>query len=90
MANFLDKAMVKRHHLVLDRDEVMNVLEYINRDRSEYEMAMQNLAVGNCGWAGDHNKWYIHFSVTLHRWDLIKDYLCSVCCEIDGLKIKQS
>lgn len=89
MTKFLEKTMVKRHQLVLNRDAVMDVLDCINQDITDYEMVIQNLAVGNCGWA-DKSKYYIHVTTTQHRWNRIKDILCEICYEIDGSETQNS
>lgn len=64
--NFKEKFIVKRYYLVLDRNDVLTAIEVINKFESWY--VGQNLAVGNCGWANEPYKWFIHFTAPVSKW----------------------
>lgn len=66
MFKFKEKLIVKRYYLVLERCDVLDVIEVINNYRSWY--VGQDLAVGNCGWANEPSMWFIHFSAPVSKW----------------------
>ena len=65
---FLDKFITKRHHIIVEETDVLNALKVINK----YHKIVPEIAVGNCGWADDTNKWFIHFTTTNSKWDGIR------------------
>lgn len=64
----LDKFITKRYHIVLDEVDVMNALKVIDR----CHRSVPEIRVGNCGWAEDPNKWFIHFTTTVSKWETIR------------------
>lgn len=48
-------------------------LNVINR----YSTLLINLrlAVGNCGWANEPTRWFIHFDISQDKWNAIKEDL---------------
>lgn len=87
MRKMFKKIIVDRHELILDERNVTEALKSINHNLSYYEMVVQDLSVGECGWKKT-SLWYIHFTATEARWENIRNYLCELCYKIDGLKIK--
>ena len=71
MRKLLDKIMTRRCHLVVEEDDVIRVLKVINK----HHKLVPNMSVGNCGWGDDTKKWFIHFTTTKHKWDLIRTEL---------------
>jgi hypothetical protein len=52
--------------------EEADVLETLSTINSKYKMYInQQLAVGNCGWAKDPTKWFIHFDASDKQWGSI-------------------
>jgi hypothetical protein len=77
LADLIDQLAVKRHYLIVDDIDVLNVLEVINKHNKN--LLKLNLTVGNCGWAAEPSKWFIHFDVSNKKWlsivtDLTKNY----------------
>ena len=56
----------ERHHLILDEEDVIRVLQVINDEHR----VVPNMRVGNCGWT-DTRKWFIHFDTTRRKWQSI-------------------
>lgn len=67
MQNLLDKIKTRRCHLVLEEEDVIRVLNVINK----HHRIAPNMRVQNCGWA-DSNKWFIHFDSTEYKWNRIR------------------
>lgn len=40
-----------------------------------FSFAYKNMAIGNCGWGDDTKKWFIHFTTTEYKWNLIRNDL---------------
>lgn len=59
----------KEHELVLEEEDVLATLNVINNHRSWY--INQKLAVGNCGWDDEPNKWAIYFNASNVNWSAI-------------------
>ena len=66
--NFLDKFITKRHHIIVEEVDIVNVLKVVNK----CHRTSPDISVGNCGWADDSNKWFIHFTTTNSKWDSIR------------------
>lgn len=64
MMKLLDSIIRERHHLILEEQDVIKTLRVIN----EHHKFVPDMAVGNCGWADDTNKWFIHFTTTKAKW----------------------
>ena len=62
---------LKRVHFVMEETDVTTVLGAIN----SHHKCVPDMRVGNCGWADDTNKWFIHFTTTNSKWELIRDEL---------------
>lgn len=73
MINLIDRFVKRRHNLIVVEQDVTTVLEAINSRRKWY--INQNLAVGNCGWANEPTKWFVHFGATDNQWMFIIDGL---------------
>lgn len=71
MKNLLNQVVTKRCHLVLEEQDVINTLKMINK----HHRIVPDMAVGNCGWADDPNKWFIHFTTTRAKWNVIRNEL---------------
>ena len=67
----LDKVIPVRHHLVLDEEDVVKALKVIQ----QHHRIVPDMAVGNCGWADDLGKWFIHFTTTECKWEEIRKKL---------------
>lgn len=66
MMNLLNHIRVRRHHLILNEEDVIRTLNVINK----HNKIVPEMSVGNCGWA-DRKKWFIHFNVTEKNWEKI-------------------
>lgn len=63
----------RRHYFIAEERDVTTVISIINR-HCRWHFG-QNLAVGNCRWANDPTKWYIHFDASSRQYDeIIKDW----------------
>ena len=64
MSSIFDRFVTERHHLVVEEGDVTNVLKQVNAHcKSKTE-----IRVGNCGWADDPTKWFVHFTTTRAKW----------------------
>ena len=70
MEKLIDKYVVRRFHLVMEEADVTRVLRAINNNHT----TVPDMAVGSCGWGGE-SKWFVHFSTTKTKWDLIRKEL---------------
>lgn len=70
MKNLIDKFVLKRHYLILDEADVLNVLDVIMKHqlKSGRAWSKTNMRVGNCGWVDDKTKWFIHFTTSEEKW----------------------
>lgn len=60
----------KRHFLIVEEADVMTllkVLDEIKRGSSLFTVYM-DMEIGNCGWAEEPTKWFVHFDVTNKQW----------------------
>ena len=71
--NVSNKFVPKRHYLIVDEGNVLEVLRKIDEQIVWY--VNQNLSIDNCGWADDPKKWFIHFNASENQWMLIIDEL---------------
>lgn len=63
----------KRRQIVVEKDDVMIVLEAISEvnSKSKFGVLMQ-MEIGSCGWAGEFaNKWFMHFDASDRKWKWI-------------------
>lgn len=67
MKNLINKFVVKRHHLIVEEEDVIRVLSVIQK----HHKILPDMAVGNCGW-DDEKKWFIHFETTEYKWKAIR------------------
>jgi len=67
----IDRFVPVRHELVVNEEDVVNTLKVIQR----YHKVVPDMAVGNCGWADDPEKWFIFFDTTNHVWEHIRNDL---------------
>lgn len=58
----------KRFHLIMEEGDVISVLKNIQH----HHKTIPDMAVGNCGWADDPSKWFVHFSTSEFKWNLIR------------------
>ena len=68
-----NKFVPKRHYLIVNEGNVLEVLRVIDEQRLWY--VNQNLRIDNCGWADDRKKWFIHFDSSEDQWMSIIDGL---------------
>lgn len=66
--NFTDRFVTKRHHIIVEEVDVIKALYAINRQH----VFVPDMKVGNCGWADDVSKWFIHFTTTEAKWNAIR------------------
>lgn len=71
MKNLMDLIITKRHHLIVEEQDVVKTLKVIN----QHHKIVPDMAVGNCGWADDTNKWFIHFTTSRAKWKAIRNEL---------------
>ena len=71
MKNLLNKILARRCHLVAEEEDIIRVLKVINK----HHRLVPNMAIGNCGWGDDTKKWFIHFTTTEYKWNLIRNDL---------------
>ena len=64
--NLIDKFISRRHYLVVDRQDAITVLEVVNSFNKWY--INSKLRIGNCKWAEQPNKWFIHFDSSDEQW----------------------
>lgn len=69
MKNILDHIITKRYHFVVEEQDVVKTLNTINK----HQRIVPDMRVGNCGWADDPNKWFIHFTTSKAKWELIRN-----------------
>ena len=73
MNGIFDRFIRERHHLVIEEEDMIRVLTVLQKHH--YRLPPDNMAVGNCGWADDTKKWFIHFDTTRAKWNLIVNEL---------------
>lgn len=71
LKDLTDKIVTERHHLVVDEEDITKVLVIINK----HHKYAPELRVGNCGWADDTKKWFIHFTTTREKWEILRKEL---------------
>lgn len=69
---FMDKIVTERHHLILEEEDVTRVIGVIN---NSYKYFRPVTRAGHCNWADDPKKWYVHFTVTREKWNIIRHEL---------------
>lgn len=67
--NTVRKVKTKRHYLIADQWDVLNILNVFDTHRAWY--INENLHVGQCGWIKDESKWFVHFTVSEEQWTSI-------------------
>lgn len=68
---FLDRILTRRCHLIVEEEDMIRALNVINK----HHRVAPDMRVGNCGWADDTKKWFIHFTTTEYKWNLIRNDL---------------
>lgn len=63
-----DRFTVKRRHIVMNKEDVMNTLEFIN------SIGLYDVGIGNCCW-DDERKWFIDFDASDMKWIAVRDGL---------------
>ena len=63
-----DRFTVKCRHIVMNKEDVMNTLEFIN------SIGLCDVGIGNCGW-DDERKWFIDFDASDMKWIAVRDGL---------------
>ncbi len=70
--NILNKIIYKRHELILNEENVIEALRVIQNTCNSILSKMNcSMMVGNCGWADDREKWFIHFTCSDEEWDAL-------------------
>lgn len=69
--NFMDLIRTKNFSLIVEEKDVTKTLKVIN----SHHRFVPDMQVGNCGWADDDNKWFIHFTTTMAKWKVIREEL---------------
>lgn len=69
MKELIEAFIGKTHELILEEEEVLPTLKVINNHQKWY--IKQKLAVGNCGWEEEPNKWAIYFNASSVQWSNI-------------------
>lgn len=64
MMGLFDRFIPEKHHLVVEEEDLVRVLKVI---QSSHRIVPE-MTVGNCGWADDASKWFIHFGTTRYTW----------------------
>lgn len=71
-----------RRYFIVEEKNVTAILTVINRYYRFY--VSQNLAIGNCGWADEPTKWFIHFDASNKQYDnILKDILEKGSIKVD-------
>ena len=70
MKKILNILLMKRHYLIVEENDVTKVLDVINRHHTI--LRNEDLFVGYCRWADEPTKWFIHFTTTNSKWDIIR------------------
>lgn len=55
-----------RHKIVLDEKDVMKALKII--DDTSIICILNEMEIGNCGWADEPTMWFIHFTFANTDW----------------------
>lgn len=72
MKNLFDKIIKRRYYWILEERYIVEVLNVINSQQKRY--IDQNMAVGNCLWANERTKWFIHFDASKEQWcNIVKE-----------------
>lgn len=71
--NVSNKFVPKRHYLIVDEKNVLEVLREIDKQIVWY--INQSLSIDNCMWADDPTKWFINFNASEDQWMSIIDGL---------------
>lgn len=67
-----DNVIAKRRHVIVDEKDMMSVLKVLDGAFHKGRMAIHaNMEIGNCGWSGEPNKWFIQFDATDRKWKYI-------------------
>ena len=70
MKNLAKKILVKHHCLIMEENEVTKVIAVINQHTKVYNG--KDWAIGNCGWADEPTKWFMHVDASESAWEDIK------------------
>ena len=65
-----------RRCFIVDEKDVTIVLEVMNKHHNRF--SNRNLNIGNCGWAEEPTRWFIHFDATSKQYDKILKGLLKV------------
>ena len=57
---------VSRQYLILEEKNVTEVISVVNKPFGK--IFRPNMTVGNCGWADEPSKWFVHFDAPLKYW----------------------
>lgn len=69
MFNFITGLMRKERKLILDKEDVMTVLEVLDTIRPQARFyTLMSMEIGNCRWAKEPAKWYMSFTLSNKNW----------------------
>ncbi len=69
ISKLIGKFVVRSRSIVIDVDDMVNVLTVLNSHR------IYDVSIGNCGWAVQPDKWFIHFHATDNVWTKLRHEL---------------
>lgn len=69
MMNLMERVIIRKRHLVLDRDDVLRALDVLGQNR-----IFNEISIGNCGWK-DASKWFLTFNANGKKWESIRNSL---------------
>ncbi len=84
MKKLLDRLLAKRRYLVIDEAHLKDVLVIIDRHTPSRHKTM---SIGNCGWANEITKWFIHMNATETTWARIAEDIKR--CKFDTVPLLQ-
>lgn len=81
MKNFIQGLIKKRHYLIVNEADVMELIDLFNECSTN--ASSQQQAIGNCGVVDGESKWYIFITVSNTHWKCIEERLDSKGFDIE-------
>lgn len=77
MTGFAEIFVKRERHLIVDRIDVMTVLEILDEIRKESKIfnPIAGLGIGSCNRSNENDRWFIDFDMTDKKWKVFIDKL---------------
>ena len=69
MINLFNSLLVRHRDLIVDKEDVMIVLDELDKIHQSAKFAvLMSMEIGCCGWANEPTKWYIMLKCSDKHW----------------------